>query len=539
MYVQGENHTTVNLKHLFKSKAPLIVNGIEGGSADLDVRSCSKIARDVQPEDAYFAVVPPTTLVNQKDSLTDWDSTEDDSALEFHTQWSDEDLACSIQTAINRGCKVIVADRPIGNLPVPLLVVPSPAHAYGVCAHALWGNPGKSLQMIGISGTYGKTSTSYLIAGMLSEAGSPVGLIGSLGIYDGEKMFPSTQTTPAPEEIAYWLNRMVANGCTSAIIEISSQAIVESHLAGLKFDAVCMTNIRRNHLDYHHSVESYRRAKLDVFQLTKKKGIVICNADDRVTGAVLPLIDRPVLTVGVKNACEVSGMSLERNMGDQTFLITAGQETVPLHTKMVGEGHLYNCLSAAALGIGLGIDLRTAIRGIERVESIPGRMERIDCGQPFGVFVDCAPTPESLAGNLRSLRQITNGRLFCVLGADENRDQTRRSIMGRTLEVLADVAVITADELQAPGESPDWNTVEEILNGAKDTSNIHVMEDRLKGITWTLSNAEEGDCVLIIGSGCSDLQRFLEAEENTLCDRHFVRDWLYENKPAQHPTLMF
>jgi UDP-N-acetylmuramoyl-L-alanyl-D-glutamate--2,6-diaminopimelate ligase len=386
--------------------------------------------------------------------------------------------------------------------------------------------------MIGVSGTYGKTTTSYLIAGMLAESGSPVGLIGTLGIFDGEKVYPSTQTTPPPDELAYWLMLMVANGCSHAIIEISSQAIAESHLAGLKFDAMCLTNIRRNHLDYHGSIESYRRTKFLAFRSLRKKGIAVCNADDRVTAAILPLIDHPVLTVGIRNPCEVSGTSLDCNLGDQTFLITAGNETVPLSTKMIGDENLYNCLTATALGIGLGIDFRVAVRGIERVKSVPGRLERIDCGQPFGVFVDSAPTPESLAGALRSLRQVVSGRLFCVLGIDKpspttilNSDSLRP--LCKTLKNWTDVTVLTADELRSPDGTVDPVSAEKIIQELPG-HHVQVIETRPEAIHWALSNAEPDDCVLIVGRGCTDFQRFLEVEDVNLCDRPFVKSWLYE-----------
>ena len=521
MYKQGRIGHYVHLKQLFKSSATLVFSG---KTADLTVESCTNNPNEVAPGDAYFATMPVRPRFCESD---------DESPV---SHWSDEELCQAIWQAIENGCKIVIADRVIDGLPVPLLVVPYPEESYGVCIHALWGNPGKALTLIGVSGTYGKTTTSYLIAGMLAESGSPVGLIGTLGVFDGEKVYPSTQTTPPPDELAYWLMRMAANGCSHAVIEISSQAIAESHLAGLKFDAMCLTNIRRNHLDYHGTVESYRRTKLLAFRSLRKKGIAVCNADDRVTAAILPLIDHPVLTVGIRNPCEVSGMSIDRNIGDQTFLITAGNETVPLSTKMIGDENIYNCLTATALGIGLGIDLRVAVRGIERVKSVPGRLERIDCGQPFSVFVDSAPTPESLAGSLRSLREVVSGRLFCVLGIDEPSPNTILSAhsktdslgsLCKTLKNWADVTVLTADELRSPNGTVDPASAEKIAEQLPGHP-IEVIETRPEAIHWALSNAGPDDCVLIVGRGCTDFQRFLEVEDVNLCDRPFVKSWLYE-----------
>ena len=545
MHNQGGINRSIHLKDIFKSSAYLVSTEPE---PDLWVESCSRNPEETRSGSAYFAVFPVKSIAVPKlplnssilaepvlDEVSESDS--DDFTPIPQNTWNDHELYQSINKAIELGCKVVIADRPLRGLSVPLLVVSNPAEAFGVCCHALKDNPGQSLTLIGITGTYGKTSTSYLAAGMLAESGNPVGLIGTLGIYDGEKMFPSTEASLPPDELAYWLSRMVANGCSHAIMEISSQAIAQSDLAGIKFDAICLTNIRRNHIDFHKTVEAYRRTKLSVFQYLKKKGIAICNADDLVTSAVLPLIDHPVLTVGMRNHSEVSGMVLERGIGEQTFLITAGTEVVPLSTKMVGEEHLFNCLTTAALGIGLGIDLRISVRGIERVTSVPGRMEQIDCGQPFSVFVDCAPTPESLAGSLKSLRKIVLGKIYCVFGLDEQTDRERSDLIGRTLRTFADVSILTAGELQSPYGKIQPESVSEIL---KETDfkiptkqgNIRVIETRPEAIAWALSNAEPEDCVLVVGRGCSDFQRFIEAEEGNLCDRNYVKHWLYENQPC-------
>lgn len=482
----------------------------------IHVDSCSNLARNVRPGDAFFAVEPKI---------------------------STEKLRAEVELAIQNGCKVVIADRPLENLSVPLMIVKNPAEAYGHCVHELWGNPGESLRIIGVTGTYGKTSTSYLIAGMLAESGEPVGLIGTLGIYDGEKMLPSSKTTPAPEEIAYSLMRMLANGCTHVVLEISSEAIERFHLAGLKLDALCLSNIRRNHLDRHETLESYRRTKLAAFRYLKEDGLAICNADDRITSAILPLIEHSVLTVGIRNSCEISGMLVERNIGEQTYLIYAGTEAAPIQTKMIGEEHAYNSLTTAALGLGLGIDLRTTIRGIERVEAVPGRMERIDCGQPFGVFVDCAPTPEALSGSLRTLRKVTEGRLFCVLGMEtqendpsENELAEERKQLVQVLQNLSDYTVLTADELQSPKGKLAAEGVQDLLESIPGNK-IRVIETRPEAISWTLSHAEPEDAVLIVGRGCSDFQRFFETEEQNLCDRAFTKQWLYENQPCLHGTL--
>ena len=439
----------------------------------------------------------------------------------------------AVAWAIRRGAQAVVAERPVDTGDVPLFIVPNVKESFGALCHAIFGNPAQSLKVVGITGTSGKTSTSYLIAGMLAEAGHQVGLIGTLGIYDGETMYPTRETTPPANELAFWLFRMVANGCTHVLIEVSSLAIAQSRLAGLKLDAVCLTNIRRDHLDYHQTVEKYRRTKLGIFRYARKKGIVVCNGDDRVTGAILPLIDHPVLTTGIRRQAEVGGVVIERLRGEQTFLVTAGTEAVALRSRIIGDEHVYNCLMAAALGIGWGIDLKTVVRGLERVESVPGRLERIECGQPFGVFIDCGQTPETLTSTLRTLRGVTEGRLLCVFGASSQQEPGKRMLLGRAIDTLADLAVVTTDELF---NRESMQAMNEVADGFSGPVAPLTFEDRAEAIAWVLSEAKEGDCVLIIGKG----QGETFVDDSCLppfCDRLFVKQWLYENQPLTEEAV--
>lgn len=433
----------------------------------------------------------------------------------------------SVAIAKLRGCAAIVSDKPLSDPDIPVFVVSNVAEAFGFYCHALYGNPAKSLKIVGITGTSGKTSSSYLIAGMLAESGHQVGLIGTLGIYDGEMMHASRATTPPAEELAYWLRKMVENGCSHAILEISSESIVQNRLAGIELDAVCLTNIRRDHLEFHRSVENYRRSKMSVFRYAKKEGIAICNADDRLSNAILPLIDYPVLTTGIRELCEVSATILENNRGEQTFLVNAGSEVVSVRTRMIGKEHVYNSLTAFALAMGWGIDLKTTARGIERVECVPGRLERIDCGQPFGVFIDCARTQDSLGAALRTLKNITAGRVFCILGTDPAQEQEMRPLLGRAMELYSDIPVLTRSEPNN-GESVA-DAMEAIIAGFTQGDKARIILNRADAIAWVLSNAEPDDTVLIVGPGISNHPG---KSKKPFCDRVFTKSWLYENQPC-------
>lgn len=432
----------------------------------------------------------------------------------------------AVAIAIMRGAKAVVSREPLDGIDIPVFVVKDTREAFGILCHAIEGNPARSLKTIGITGTAGKTSTSYLIAGMLAESGNPVGLIGTLGIYDGLTMHPTRDTTPPANELAFWLAKMVENGCSHVILEISSEAIEQARLAGIELDAVCMTNIRRDHIDYHKTVENYRRTKMSIFKYAKPDGIAICNADDRVTNAILPLIEYPVLTVGIRDIAEVTGTIIETNRGEQTFLVNAGSEVVPVRSRMIGRENVYNSLIAFALAISLDIDIKDAARGIERVECVPGRLERIDCGQPFGVFIDCARTQESLGANLKALREVTSGKVYCIFGAGSELDPTKRPLLGRAMELYSDVPILSRDE--TPGTESVADSMEGILAGFVKSDKAKIILNRPDAIAWVLSNIGPEDSVLICGNGISNRSGIRKA----FCDRVFTKQWLYENQPC-------
>lgn len=437
---------------------------------------------------------------------------------------SDEE---AVRLAQKRGCVAIVAAKSLSGIEVPFFVMSKAREAFGVLCHAIYGNPGKRLKLIGITGTSGKTTTSYLIAGVLAETGNRVGLIGSLGIYDGEAMYaPAINATPSPDLLAYWLFRMEMAGCTHAVIEVSSHALAAQGIAGIQWDAVCLTNIKQDHLDRHGSLTQYRRTKLAMFSHAKKEAIAILNSDDKVTSAILPLVENPTLTISLKGRADICAELVERHRSEQTFFVTAGSEAIPVRTTMIGNHHIENCLMAIGLSISMGNDLKTSVRGLERVESVPGRLERIECGQNFGVFVDCTLTPEGLVGSLQTLREVTRGRLVCLLGINAGDDASR---WGRALSLVADKAILTVDSTQGiqTSEAAKWQ-VAEMVTAFDEGIEHHLFTDRATALATTLSQLDEDDCVLIVES-----HAFCAGNEpSSFCDKMFVKQWLYENQPV-------
>ena len=301
-----------------------------------------------------------------------------------------------VAEAAARGCAAVLSDRPATDLTVPWCLVPNARATYARLCQTLAGNPSRQLKLIGVTGTNGKTTTSCLIAGILKAAGYRVGVLGTLGYLDGRIVEPAVHTTPPPERLAKLLARMVANECTHAVMEVSSHALDQSRVAGASFDATCVTNVTHDHLDYHANLRAYQAAKGKLFDHLAEEGFAVLNADDPGSAGFLRSLDCPALTVAIDHAAEIMATPVEQFPSEQTFLLTAGSETVPVRTQMIGTHHIYNCLTAAAVGLAYGIELTTVVRGLESVGHVPGRLERIECGQPFGVFVDFAHTPDCL-----------------------------------------------------------------------------------------------------------------------------------------------
>jgi UDP-N-acetylmuramoyl-L-alanyl-D-glutamate--2,6-diaminopimelate ligase len=469
------------------------------GADDIRVSSCCADSRRCRPGDLFIAL--PGTLRDGHDFVTD---------------------------AMRRGASAILADRPTPGCSLPTCYVDEPLKAYGELCQALAGYPSRRLKVIGITGTNGKTTTTYLVASILKAAGYLPGVLGTLGYCDGLEVGRADWTTPPAAVLASWMARLVNNGCTHAVMEVSSHALSQARVAGVQFDVAGVTNVRHDHLDYHGSAANYRAAKGKLFDYLLPEGFAIINADDEASEGFLARLDGPVLTVGIDSAAEISATMLEQFISEQTFLLHVDSETVPVRTRMIGRHNVYNCMMATAVGLAYGIDLSTIVRGLESVDHLPGRLERLECGQQFGVFVDYAHTPDALAGSLDTLRSVTPGRLICVFGAGGDRDRAKRPWMGQAVSARADVVVVTSDNPR--GEQPR-KIIGEIVGGIRNPSSVRVILDREQAINWALGEARPGDCVLIAGKGHEDYQ-LIGNEKIDFDDREIACKWLYESASA-------
>lgn len=470
------------------------------GAADVHVTSCCSDSRHVKPGDLFVALCG-----------------------------SEQDGHQFVSQAVQRGAAAVLAERQLAVGGRPLGIVPDSAEAYGRICHALAGEPSRQLKVIGVTGTNGKTTTTRLAAAAVAER---VGTLGTLGCDDTCEAVASTHTTPPPSVTAEWLGRMVANHCTHAVMEVSSHALVQRRVAGIELDAVCLTNVTQDHLDYHGSLALYRKAKARIFDRLIPDGAVVLNLDDPICADMIPRIHHPLLTVGMSPQADVRATVVERTPADQTLLITAGCETAALRTPLLGDHNVTNCLLATGLGLLYGRDLAAIVRGLESVEHVPGRLERIECGQPFSVYVDYAHTPAALEAALAAVRPVTSGRVICVFGAGGNRDRVKRPRMGRVAAQGADLVVITNDNPR--GEDARAIACQIERGFPSDAVRPWVVLNRSEAIAIALAEAEPGDTVLIAGKGHEDYQE-IGRRRVPSDDRRIARSILYQMSPTTAP----
>jgi UDP-N-acetylmuramoyl-L-alanyl-D-glutamate--2,6-diaminopimelate ligase len=457
---QGRSRTA-RLREIFP-QAPLFLGD------DVAISGCTSELAQAQPGDLFVGIVSP-----------DADSHE------------------QADKAIAKGAVAVLTER---MLPVDVtqVVVDDSRVAMGQVCHALADFPSRKLPVIGVTGTHGKTTTSLLIASVLNTARQGVAALTSLAHCDSVDAVPAEQTTPGPQLLSIYLASAIEHGCSHGVVELSSAGLAEHRAAGMELAVAVLTNLRRAHTDRHHSAAAYRAAKLRIFDLLRENGVAILNADDPATQSILNKINRPALTFGLHSQADVTATVLERTASEQTFYLEAGNDSVPVCTKMIGDHHIYNCLAAAAVGLLYGLPLATIARGLEAVESIPGRMERIECGQDFRLFVDEAGTHDSLAMCLKAARQVTTGRIICVTSAGNDPDPAQRALLGRVLEKSATLCAITGESGKA---AKSLAFAHDVLDGFQRPGKAHVIPSRDKAIRWAMEQAREGDTVVICGAG--------------------------------------
>jgi UDP-N-acetylmuramoyl-L-alanyl-D-glutamate--2,6-diaminopimelate ligase len=426
--------------------------------------------------------------------------------------------------ALARGARAVLAARPIAGLPLPVCVVSNVEAAYGRLCHALVGDPSTRLKVVGIFG--GGATTSYLTAAVLEAGGLPCGVIGSLGSFDGLDVGRESLAGTSADELAQFLARSEANGCSHAVLEAPGEALVGELLSGLVLDVAALAASARYPIV---DPAPGGAAEPPLVHALKAEGVAIFNVDDPAVAALALRHEGPALTVAINNPAEIAASVVEQLVSEQTFLLTIGDTTAVVRTPLVGTGNLYNCLTAAAVGHVYGLDPTAIVGGLESLTQVPGCLERIECGQPFSIFVDHASTAAALAGAVDALRGLVRGRLITLCSGGAGRASFARAQVGRAA-ARSDLVIITSDN---PGEEDPVEVASQVLAGIRCPQRAHIELDRAQAIEFALRQAREGDCVLIAG-GAGLGNADIEEERFLFDDRDVVRDWLRRNVgPAQ------
>jgi len=435
------------------------------------------------------------------------------------------DAHLHLESAVAKGAIGVVVERPSSRITVPQCVVADTRVAFARICLERMGSPQKSIKVSGVTGTNGKSTTTWLMRSILQSAGRKAGLIGTLEYFDGRISEPAVLTTPDSEQIARYLAQMARNGVTDCVMEISSHALHQQRCAGITLTNAAITNITQDHFDYHGDVFHYRAAKIQIASMLGGNGALLIGADDEGCRAVrsqLPAHHR-ILTFGFDPAADLRIEQLHVSASGQVLQLHLQNSSIEIQTELVGRHNALNILTAAGLTEQSGIDSDTIRDGLTQVTSVPGRMERIDAGQSFSVFVDYAHTPDGISQCVATAKTLTSGRVILVFGAGGDRDRSKRPLMAKSAQ-NSDVIVVTSDNPRS--EKPD-QIIADILAGFDSDQRVLTCVDRQQGIREAIHMAEPGDVLIIAGRGHEKNQQIADRR---ICfdDRRVTRRLILE-----------
>lgn len=448
-------------------------------------------------------------------------------ALFFALQGQRTDGQKYVEDAVLRGACAVVAESATWAPPKTVLIqVPNVREAMAEVARRFYQNPQKGLELYGVTGTNGKTTVTTLLKHLLQKPSEPVGLLGTVAYVLGDRTLPAYRTTPEATEIYAMFAQMRDAGCKRGVMEVSSHGIDQRRVHKLPFKTVAFTNLTQDHLDYHGTMENYFAAKARLF--TGGTGLLpqvaVINLDDAYGKRLLGLIPAGVraVTFGLEEGADYRATNVELRADGTRFDLHWAEGTVKVESPLLGDYNVSNLLCALAMAVSGGEDIHELLRKLKSFAGVPGRMERIDCGQPFTALVDYAHTDDALRNALGMLRAITKGRLLLVFGCGGNRDRAKRPKMTKAAMEGADIVWATADNPR--GEALP-QIFADMAAGITDSTRITFIDDRRRAIADALAAAKPTDIVLIAGKGHETYQEFADTV-TPFDDRAVVRELL-------------
>lgn len=446
-------------------------------------------------------------------------------ALFFALPGRRADGATFVDEAVSRGAVAVVTNQMPAMVPtkVTFIQVADPRAMLARVSQRYYKFPDRDLEVVGVTGTNGKTTVTHLIKHLL-DGEKRVGLIGTINYDLGNRTVPSFRTTPESVDIYGMMAQMRNADCKQAVMEVSSHGIDQQRVLGLEFGVAVFTNLTRDHLDYHQSLEAYFEVKTRLFtgEIGTKPKIAVINIDDPHGMALVAKISEGVrvVTIGENSEATVRAENLVLNFKNSTFTLVWPGGKVEVDSPMIGRYNVNNLLAAIATAWSLGRDPQVFLTRLKSFTGVPGRMERIEEGQPYNVLVDYAHTDDALHNALSMLRVITPGRLLVVFGCGGKRDRAKRAMMMRAVQKFADHTFATADN---PRGEALTQIFEDMKEGVSSPKSITWIDDRRRAISLALDTCKPGDCLLVAGKGHESYQEFADTVI-PFDDRQVVRE---------------
>lgn len=423
-----------------------------------------------------------------------------------------------IGKALEQGAAAIVCEEaPAGT---PAVVVENARRALAEIAANRFGHPADSMTMLGVTGTNGKTTTTYLVKHMLEDAGHKVGLIGTNQNLIGDEVVETERTTPESYELHALFARMRDAGCTHVIMEVSSHSLVLDRVHGIHFAVGAFTNLTQDHLDFHKTMEEYRKAKALLFTISDK-GVI--NLDDPAAGAMLADAKCPCLTFSCeKDAADLTAKNLKLHADGVEFVAATKGDLARVKLPIPGHFSAENALTALGIVLQLGMPLADAAKSLATATGVKGRVEVVPTDTDYTVLIDYAHSPDGVENVLRAVRGFAKGRVVALFGCGGDRDRTKRPKMGKIAADLADFCIVTSDN---PRTEDPKAIIDDILEGMKGTKTpMQVIVDRPEAIHWALAHAKKDDIIVLMGKGHETYQEVNHVKHH-MDEREIVRDF--------------
>ena len=439
-----------------------------------------------------------------------------------------------VDRVVKAGAAAVVVGRHAEAGSTPCIRVQDSRAALGILGNRFYGDPSAALRMIGVTGTNGKTTTTYVVKTMLEAANRQVGLIGTVAYLVGKESIPASHTTPGALELQKLFARMVEKRLDTVVMEVSSHALALDRTAGAEFDVAVFTNLTQDHLDFHLDMERYFQAKRKLFAelgssgARKAKKRAIINADDPWGARIREACTVPVWTYGLHQQADIRAEEVKLSPAGTSFTLRTPVGTCAIQSRLVGEHNVSNLLAAIGVVLHEGLTLEQVRAAVGAVSNVPGRFERVEAGQDFTVVVDYAHTEDALVRLLTAAQALRTGRIITLFGCGGDRDRTKRPKMGRAAVQYSDVVILTSDNPRT--EDPAF-ILSEVEVGVKDAlaTRDHVryrmIADRREAIEAAIGEAKAGDMVLIAGKGHEDYQ-IVGTTKHHFDDREVAREMI-------------